>query len=79
MWPLHARTSDSVFKQLPSKIANAPPPLFFVFGPGVARIPLFLLPSHEGMERREAPGSLRGSLHRPCDRPALHAELPGPK
>jgi hypothetical protein len=32
-----------------------------------------------GLERREAPGSLRSSLHRPCDRPVSHAELPGPK
>jgi hypothetical protein len=39
---------------------------------------LFPSPSFEGMERREAPGSLRGSLHR-LARPVFRAKIPGPK
>ena len=39
--------------------ANASPPLFLdISGPGLARIPLFLSPRQEGLERREAPGSV---------------------
>ena len=52
--------TDSIFKQPIQPTLRRPCSL--LFGPGVARIPFFLLPSHEGMERREAPGSLRGSL-----------------
>ena len=49
---------DSVVKQPAEQLANAPPPLFFATR---GRRSLFPSPLNEGMERREAPGSLRGS------------------
>ncbi|MBX9824866.1 MAG: hypothetical protein K2Y27_07700, partial [Xanthobacteraceae bacterium] len=53
--------------------ANASPPLFFaISGPGLARIAVpaprghaFPSPRKEGLERREAPGSLRSLPDRP--------------
>ena len=46
---------------------RCPAPWFF--GRPGCPYPCFRLPSDEGLERREAPGSWRGFLHRPCDRP----------
>ena len=65
--------------------ANASPPLFFtISGPGLARILVpasagtaFPSPRKEGLERREAPGSLLSLPDRPCDRP-VRAKIPGP-
>ena len=67
------------FQTAGGKKANAPPPLFFVFRARGRPASLLSFYLFEGMERREAPGSLRGSLRRPCDRPASRTEIPGPK
>jgi hypothetical protein len=47
--------------------------------PGCARLPVFLLsPNGRGMERREAPRSLRGSVRPALRSASLRAKLPGP-
>ena len=53
--PLYPDTRSVGFSQR----SAAPTPDFF--GPGGGPYPVFPFPLNEGMERREAPGSLRGS------------------
>ena len=65
------------FQTAGGKKANAPPPLFFVFRARGRPASLLSFSLFEGMERREAPGSLRGSLHRPCDRPVSSRRASG--
>jgi hypothetical protein len=48
---------------------------FIFFGLPGSPYPFFRSPQKEGLERREAPGSVRSS---PCDRP-VRAKIPGPK
>ena len=58
--------TDSIFKQ-PIRLANASPPLFFVFGPGVSLHPFFLSPRRgDG-----APGGAREPARLPS--PALRS------
>jgi len=57
--------------------ANAPLPGGLSSGGQDLPVSLFSFSPHEGMERREAPESLRGSLGRALRSAHPHAELPG--
>jgi hypothetical protein len=73
-----SRGRDRTARAIPDAVAKQPSVIARIVCDAGCVVSLFRLPLNEGMERREAPGSLRGSPHR-LARPVCRAKIPGPK